>query len=85
MGQISKLRKINSDIWAYGILGIIFMFYVLFIAQTFVAADVIGVVSERNLDSLFFISLFMFMMVMMIHKYWLSTCDFELECLSLGI
>lgn len=84
-GQVSKLKRINEDIWAYGILGIIFLIYCAISVNTFVGAELIAIASERNLDSLFFISLCSFMLVMMAHKYWLSTCDFELECLSLPL
>jgi hypothetical protein len=84
MTQTGKLKKTNSDIWAYGLLSIIFLFYALSTVHMFVGAEIIAILTERNLDSLFFVSLFTFLMVMMVHKYWLSTCDFELECLSLA-
>lgn len=83
--QMSKLKKTNSDIWAYGILAIIFAVFVLSNIHMFVGAMPIAILSERNLDNLFFVSLYTFMLVMMVHKYWLSTCDFELECLSLTV
>lgn len=81
--QIVKLNRIKSDIWAYGILSIICLFYSCTIVCSFSLAKVISIISERNLDNLFFISTFTFITIMMIHKYWLSTCDFEIECLSL--
>ena len=83
LGQASRLKKVNSDIWAYGILAIIFIIYGVITAFMVFGSELIAEVSERNVDNLFFITLLSFMLVMMIHKYWLSTCDFELECLSL--
>jgi len=83
--QTSKLKKMNSDIWAYGILTIIFVVFVLSNVHTFVGAMPIAILSERNLDNLFFVTLYTLMMIMMVHKYWLNTCDFELECLSLTV
>ncbi len=82
--QIKKLKKIKSDIWAYGILAIIFGFYAITTVLYFYFGKIIAVLSERNLDNLFFISVFTLITIMMIHKYWLNTCDFEVECLSLA-
>jgi len=81
--QIQKLRKIKSDIWSYGVLGLVMIFYIFGIVNMCVGAKLIAFISERNLDSLFFNLLNNFVMVMMIHKYWLGTCDFEIECLTL--
>lgn len=83
--QISKLKRTNSEIWSYGILAIIFLFCALATAHMFTGADLIALLTERNLDNLFFINLYSFIMIMMVHKYWLSTCDFELECLALHV
>lgn len=85
MMQTSKLKKMNSDIWAYGILAIIFSVFVLSNVHMLVGAMPIAILCERNLDNLFFVTLYTLMMIMMVHKYWLNTCDFELECLSLPV
>lgn len=83
--QMKKLKHTKSDIWAFGVLGIIFMFFCLSTLHTLVGAQLVAVLSERSLDSLFFVTVYNFFMVMMVHKYWLNTCDFELECLALNV
>ncbi|OQS54979.1 hypothetical protein EHP00_1344 [Ecytonucleospora hepatopenaei] len=82
LNQIKKLKRIKSDVWAYGILGILFTLYMMSILMTVVGADIIALVTEKNLDNFFFFTIFNTLMVIMYHKYWLSTCDFEIECLE---
>jgi len=82
--QIPKLKKSNSDIWSYGILFLILGFHGLTLFHTFAFGDVVGELSEHNIDNFFLTTLYTFIMTLMIHKFWLSTCDFELECLALG-
>lgn len=82
--QLPKLRKTNSDIWAYGILAIISMIFILVNIHMFTCGFLIQTITDGNLDNLFFHTVFSFLLIMMIHKYWLSTCDFELECLTLN-
>jgi hypothetical protein len=79
------LKESNSDIWPYGILTIIFLFHILSVIHSVLGAKLVAVYTERNLDNLFFSTLYTFFAVMMFHKYWLSTCDFELECMALGV
>ncbi|KAI5169739.1 hypothetical protein PAEPH01_0958 [Pancytospora epiphaga] len=83
--QMSRLKQMNSDIWAYGILSIIFAVFILSNLHVVLGGQLVALLTERNLDNLFFTSLYTFMLVMMVHKYWLSTCDFELECLALKV
>ncbi|KAI4291019.1 hypothetical protein PAPHI01_0293 [Pancytospora philotis] len=83
--QLPKLRKINSDIWAYGILALICITAVIVNLFSFVGGRPITQVTDGNLDNLFFQTLFTFLVIMLIHKYWLNTCDFELECLALNV
>lgn len=83
--QARVLSITRADIWNYGILAIILLCYIMTAIHTLVGASFIANISERNLDNLFFVTLFTFIMVMMVHKYWLSTYDFELECLSLPV
>lgn len=83
--QMKKLKRIKSDVWAFGVLGIIFLFFLLSTLHTLVGSSIVAELSERNLDSMFFVTVYNFFMIMMVHKYWLSTCDFELECLSLSV
>ena len=85
VGQFRKLKKIKSDIWAYGVLGIIFLFFVCSIVHTAFGSLIVAKVTERHLDSLFFVLLYNLCVAIMIHKYWLNTCDFELECLALTV
>lgn len=81
-GQIKKLKRIKSDVWAYGILGIIMSLYMMSLMMCFVGADLVAALTEKNLDNFFFFTIFNTLLVIMYHKYWLSTCDFEIECLE---
>lgn len=81
--QYKKLKGINSDIWGFGILGIIFSILVISTVLLFTGARLIGIISEKALDNLFFITLLNLFLITMIHKYWSNTCDFEVECLTL--
>jgi len=83
--QIAKAKKKREDIWGIGTLGVTFLFFGMGVAHTFTAAPLVAAFSERNLDNLFFVILYNFLVVMMSHKYWLSTYDFEQECLALII
>lgn len=83
--HVMRLRKMNGEIWGYGVLWITFLFYGLSVAHHFYGALHIALLTNRNLDSLFFITLYKFVSIMMIHKFWLTTCDFELECLTLPV
>lgn len=83
--QANKLKKNNGDIWGFGVLGVTFMFFVMSVAHACTAASIVASLSERNLDNMFFVIMYTFLVVMMSHKFWLSTCDFEQECLTLII
>lgn len=83
--QIKNLKKTNGEIWGYGVLGVIFMFFMMSKVHTFLGADLVADLSERTLDNMFFNVCYTFLVVMMCHKFWLSTYDFEIECLSLGV
>ena len=80
--QVRKLKRIKSDIWAYGILGIMLFIYTMSLLPMFVGSELIAVFTEKNLDSFFVFQVFITLFVIMYHKYWLSTCDFEIECLE---
>ncbi|KAL6122324.1 hypothetical protein NUSPORA_00625 [Nucleospora cyclopteri] len=81
--QLRKLNKIKSDIWSYGVLSIIFFLYCFSLLPSFLLADVVAVATEKHLDNMFIAQLFNTILIMMVHKYWLQTCDFEIECLEL--
>lgn len=81
--QVKKLKKTKSDIWAYGVLCIIFVLYILSMLPVFLGAELIAILTEKNLDNFFFFQVFNTLFVTMVHKYWLQTCDFEIECLEL--
>ncbi|ORD93026.1 hypothetical protein ECANGB1_2162, partial [Enterospora canceri] len=82
--QTKKLRKTKSDIWAYGVLGIIVVLYLFSLVPTLVGGDVVALFTERNLDAFFVFQAANTLFIMMFHKYWLNTCDFEKECLELN-
>ncbi|EDQ31015.1 ABC-type multidrug transport system, ATPase and permease component [Enterocytozoon bieneusi H348] len=83
--QTRKLKKIKSDIWAYGILSILFSIYIISLIPIFVGADIISILTEKNLDNFFIFHSLNTIFMLMLHKYWLSTCDFEIECLELEV
>ncbi|ELA41818.1 uncharacterized protein VICG_01170 [Vittaforma corneae ATCC 50505] len=83
--QIKNLRKSNGEIWGYGVLWVIFMFFVMSKIHTVLCANLVARLSERSLDNMFFNICYTFLVVMMCHKFWLSTYDFELECLALNV
>ncbi|KAF7682957.1 Chitin synthase export chaperone [Astathelohania contejeani] len=82
---VQSLRLINMDaeVWAYGTLGIAFLFFCLGVIPMFYGSKYIAYVSERYLDGVFFFHLFIFSSILMIHKFWLSTCENEAECTDL--
>lgn len=85
VSQLALLIKNNSEVWAYGTLSIAAIFFSLGSTVLFYGSEHIAMLSERYLDGLFFFHLFMFCAIIMVHKYWLSICDFEAECASLVI
>lgn len=85
ISQLVLLIRSNSEVWAYGTLSIAICFFSLGSAVLFYGSEHIAMLSERYLDGLFFFHLFMFCTIIMVHKYWLSICDFEAECASLVI
>ncbi|ORD97498.1 CHS7 [Hepatospora eriocheir] len=83
--QIGKLKKKNADIWPYGLLGVIFVLSLITNSLLFVLGDVVAKFSDMTLDNIFLIVLFNLIFLTMIHKYWINTCDFEVECLTLEV
>jgi hypothetical protein len=83
--QLKRLRKINGEIWAYGTMFIAFVCFVLAQAMIFAGADLIALSTDKYFDNLFFYHLFMLCSFVMIHKYWLSNFDYEVECLVLDV
>lgn len=83
LSQIRSLKRNNGEIWGYGVLSVIFLFFVMSKIHTLLGAKIVAALSERNVDNMFFNVCYTFLVVMMCHKFWLSTYDFELECLAL--
>lgn len=83
VSQLVLLAKNDSEVWAYGTLSVAAMFFVPAVTVLLYGAKHVAYLSERYLDGLFVFHLFMFCTIIMVHKYWLSTCDFEAECASL--
>lgn len=81
--QIKNLSMSNGEIWGYGVLFVIFLFFIMSKIHTLVGAHLVAILSEHNIDNMFFNICYTFLVVMMCHKFWLSTYDFELECLAL--
>lgn len=83
--QFKKLNKKKGEIWAYGTILISFIFFLLSASCLFVGSRIIAILTDKYLDNLFFHNLFLFCSVVMIHKFWLSVCDYEVECLLLEV
>ncbi|EPR78347.1 Chitin synthase III catalytic subunit protein [Spraguea lophii 42_110] len=83
--QIIKMKLMNAEIWAYGTLMISFIFYTISIIPFFSSSYLIVYLTDSYIDGIFFIHLFTFSAIMMIHKYWLSVCTSDIECAMVQI
>lgn len=83
--QIKKLNNIKAEIWAYGTILLAFTFFMLSVVFLVVGSHLIAILTDKYLDNLFFYNLFVFCAVVMVHKFWLSVCDYEVECLLLEV
>lgn len=83
--QIKKLNRNKAEIWAYGTLTIALFCFILSIFPIFIGSEIISILTDKYLDNLFFHQLFLFCAVVMVHKYWLSVCDYEVECYLLEL
>lgn len=83
--QIRKLNKNNAEIWAYGTLTIGLFCFMISIIPIFVGSELVSILTSKYLDNLFFQHLFLFCSVVMVHKFWLSVCDYEVECYLLEL
>lgn len=81
--QSQNLKRNKGEIWGFGVLAVIFGFFILSKIHTLLGAELVADLSERNLDNMFFYICYTFLVIMMCHKFWLTTYDFELECLAL--
>ncbi|EQB61631.1 putative glucose na cotransporter [Vairimorpha apis BRL 01] len=64
---------------------IAFTFFMLSVVFLVVGSHLIAILTDKYLDNLFFYNLFVFCAVVMVHKFWLSVCDYEVECLLLEV
>lgn len=83
--QIKSLKKNKSEIWGYGVLFVIFLFFMMSRVHFLLLGHFVARMSEHNLDNMFFNICYTLLVVMMCHKFWLNTYDFELECLALNL
>lgn len=81
--QLFILYTNDAEIWAYGTLTIAAVFFALSGVVLLWGGYYIAYVSERYMDSFFFFHLAVFSSALMVHKYWLSICDFEVETAAL--
>ncbi|KCZ75979.1 hypothetical protein H311_03032, partial [Anncaliia algerae PRA109] len=81
--QIILLRVSEAEVWAYGTLSVAVVFFSIGCTFLFYGSNIIAFLSERYLDGYFFFHLFIFCTVLMIHKYWYSISDNEIECADL--
>lgn len=83
ISQLILLVRSDAEVWAYGTLAVSSAFFLIGAIFLGIGAELATFLSERYLDGLFFFHLMMFCSVIMVHKYWLSICDFEAECAPL--
>lgn len=83
--QLKRLRKIDGEVWAYGTLSISLLCFVLSNAIVFAGSELIALHTDRYFDNLFFYHFFILCTFIMIHKYWLSVYDYEVESLQLEV
>lgn len=78
--QTIKLKINRAELWPYGNLIIGFMFFSFGCTLFFIGNEIISFLCNGYLDGLFIIHTMFFLSFLMLHKFWLSTCDFEIEC-----
>lgn len=83
--QLRKLRKTNGEIWAYGTLSISLLCFITSNIITFIGSGLIALLTDRYFDNLFFYHFFILCTFVMIHKYWLSVYNYEVESLQLEV
>ncbi|ELA45985.1 hypothetical protein VCUG_02518 [Vavraia culicis subsp. floridensis] len=81
--QLFKLVSSRAEVWSFGNLFISVLFLAMSVLVLFVGNNVICFVCEGYLDGLFVFHIFLFLSFLMLHKYWLSTCDKEVECTAI--
>lgn len=83
--QLKRLRKNNGEIWAYGTLSISLLCFIISNIIVFIGSRLVALLTDRYFDNLFFYHLFVLCTFIMIHKYWLSVYDYEVESLQLEV
>lgn len=78
--QFVKLKMKKAQIWPFGNLFISLIFFGFAAILFFIGNELIIVLCNGYIDGLFLIHVFFFLSFLMLHKFWLSTCDFEIEC-----
>lgn len=77
--QTIKLKIKKSNFWPYGnlLVGLLFLFIgtILF----FIGNEIVMFICNGYIDGLFVIHTFFFLAFLMLHKFWISTTDFEVE------
>ncbi|KAM0672555.1 Chitin synthase [Ordospora colligata] len=81
--QLKKLKKRNGEVWAFGTLFISLSCFIIANVFLFVGSAIIGIATNRYFDNLFFYHFFILCTFIMVHKYWLSVYDYEVESLRL--
>lgn len=77
--ELRNLIKTDEDVWAYGCLFLAITALSIAIAFIFVDNWIVCFICDGYLDGMFFFHTFLFCAFLMLHKYWLNTCDFEIE------
>lgn len=83
--QARRLRKTGGEIWAYGTLMISTLCFAVANTASFVGSMEVGLATDRYFDNLFFYHFFVLCTFIMIHKYWLSVYNYEVESLRLEV
>ncbi|ADM11160.1 glucose/Na cotransporter-like protein [Encephalitozoon intestinalis ATCC 50506] len=83
--QVKRLRKTDGEVWAYGTLIISTACFLIANTFSFLGSRVIGLMTDRYFDNLFFYHFFILCTFIMVHKYWLSVYNYEVESLRLEV
>lgn len=82
--QTCKLKIKRAELWPYGNLFIGLIFFAFAATLFFIGNEVVSFLCNGYVDGLFIIHILFFLSFLMLHKFWLSTCDFEIECATIN-
>ncbi|KRH92516.1 Chitin synthase III catalytic subunit protein [Pseudoloma neurophilia] len=82
--QTCKLKIKRSELWPYGNLIIGMFFFSFGSVLFFIGNEIVSFLCNGYVDGIFIVHTMFFLSFLMLHKFWLSTCDFEIECATIS-